>query len=97
MGVDEGLEIFFLEEAMRVEALQQLFVFAYKINELSALSHHFCPCCFVTDALQLLLGDFKGVDEGEGKGLVEQPAQRNEILYATHSIFLYQCAPELNP
>ena len=97
MGVDKGLEIFFLEEAMSIEALQQLFVFAYKINEFSAFSHHYCPCCFVTDTLKLLFCDSKGVDEGEGESLVEQSPQRNEIFYTTHGMFLYQCAPELNP
>lgn len=72
VGVDEGLEVFLFKEAMGVEALQQLLVFAHKINKFSALSHHSRPCCFIVYPLQLFLGDVKGVDEGEGKSFVQQ-------------------------
>jgi hypothetical protein len=67
VAADEVLEVVFLEEAMRVEALQQKLVLADVVDELAALVDQLHSHCLFIYLLQLLLSDFQRVDEDEGE------------------------------
>jgi hypothetical protein len=67
VAADEVLEVVFLEEAMRVEALQQKLVLADVVDELAALVDQLHSHCLLIYLLQLLLSDFQWVDEDEGE------------------------------